>query len=82
MAGSDGGIGEEMDEWVCAVTMTSLHKARKTVNSDKGDSDNREGASNPDLSKVKLILPLGGRHGLEPTRLGAGFLLSFGLRGI
>ena len=30
--------GEEIDECVCSVVRTSLHKAKLTVNSDEGDS--------------------------------------------
>ena len=46
VAMSSGGMGERMDEWVCAVTMTSLHRVKQTVNSDKGDSGNKRKKAN------------------------------------
>ena len=35
------GRGERIEEWVCTVTMMSLHKEKERVNSDKDDSVNK-----------------------------------------
>ena len=67
MAVSSGGMGEEMDECVCSVSLISLHKAKQTVNSDRYASVNR-GRKQMKLSQYyPLVVGIGlTRFGLSP----------------